>query len=207
MALTRAMEYARCSRLEGDYLEFGVWRGRAFAASCYLAKRNKLDMNFYAFDSFGGIPKNDEQDVAGHQWYREGLYSYSEGEFLRNIRRTGADMTKVISVPGFFSESLKPTNPLLAKLKRAAIVWIDCNLYSSTCEVLNFLTPYLQYGTIIFFDDWFAFRADPNAGEQRAFREWLDRNPQLSAVEMVRFGWDGNSFIIHDSSATGCAAA
>ena len=166
-------------------------------------------MKFYAFDSFLGIPKNDERDIAGYQWFGEGRYTYTERDFLRNIRRSGANMNNVIAVPGFFQNSLKSSNPLLGNLKKAAVVWIDCDLYSSTCEVLDFIAPYLQYGTLVFFDDWFAFRADPNAGEQRAFREWLGRNPHLSAVEMIRYGWAGNSFIIHDSvvSTPACGGA
>lgn len=202
MALTRAMEYARNCRLEGDYLEFGVWRGRTFAAACYLARRSKLNMKFYAFDSFLGLPKNDERDIAGYQWFKEGRYTYTERDFLSNIRRSGANMNNVIAVRGFFQDSLKPSNPLLANLRKAAVVWIDCDLYSSTREVLDFITPHLQYGTLVFFDDWFAFRADPNAGEQRALREWLGRNPHLSAVEMIRYGWAGNSFVIHDSTVS-----
>ncbi|MGH9431373.1 MAG: TylF/MycF/NovP-related O-methyltransferase [Terriglobia bacterium] len=202
VTLGRAMDYARASRLEGDYLEFGVWRGRAFAAACYLATRRGLSMNFYAFDSFCGFPNNNEVDAAGHQWFKEGVYNYSELQFIQNVRRTGADMKRVISVPGWFDESLAAGNPRLSNLRKAAVVWVDCDLYSSTCAVLNFITPYLQYGTLMLFDDWFAFRADPNAGQQRAFREWLQRNPQLSAVELMRFGWNGDSFVIHDDAAS-----
>ena len=36
------MSYAHASEIEGDYLEFGVWRGRAFSAACYLAKKRGL---------------------------------------------------------------------------------------------------------------------------------------------------------------------
>jgi hypothetical protein len=131
------------------------------------------------------------------KWYHEGVYKYSEGEFLKNVRRTGADMKRVFVVSGFFEESLRPDNPLVRDLRKAAVVWIDCDLYSSTRTVLDFITPYLQYGTLLLFDDWFAFLADPNAGQQRAFREWLEKNPQLRAVELMRFGWCGNSFVIH----------
>jgi hypothetical protein len=199
--LRHAMEYAQTSELEGDYLEFGVWRGRAFAAACYFARKNGLNMNFYAFDSFRGIPKNNELDAGGHKWFQVGLYNYSESDFLKNVRRTGADMKRVITVPGFFEESLKADNVRLSNLRKAAVVWIDCDLYSSTCAVLAFVKPYLQYGTLMFFDDWFSFRADPNCGEQRAFREWLERNPHLSAVQLMRYGWCGNSFVIHDATA------
>jgi O-methyltransferase len=203
VALDQAMEYIRSSRLEGDYLEFGVWKGRAFTAACYLARKKGLGMNFYAFDSFRGLPSNDEVDAAGHQPFKGGGYICSEREFLRNVRRTGAEMKRVVTVPGWFEESLKPDNPLLINLRKAAVVWVDCDLYSSTCAVLNFVTQYLQYGTLMVFDDWFLYRADPNAGEQRAFREWLQRNPHLSAVELLRFGWHGNSFVIHDATPEG----
>ena len=77
-ALDQAMSYAHASEIEGDYLEFGVWRGRAFSAACYLARKRGLPMKFYAFDSFCGFPTNDEQDVAGRKWYHEGVYKYSE---------------------------------------------------------------------------------------------------------------------------------
>jgi hypothetical protein len=65
----------------------------------------------------------------------------------------------------------------------------------------------LQYGTLLLFDDWFAFLADPNAGQQRAFREWLEKNPQLRAVELMRFGWCGNSFVIHNTARNAADAA
>jgi hypothetical protein len=199
-ALDQAMSYVYASKLEGDYLEFGVWRGRAFSAACYFARKRGLKMNFYAFDSFCGFPENNERDPNGYKWFVEGVYKYSEGQFLKNVRRTGADMKRVTAVPGWFEDSLKPDNPLIRNLRKAAVVWIDCDLYSSTRTVLNFLTPYLQYGTLLLFDDWFAFLADPHAGQQRAFREWMEANPQLSYVELMRFGWCGNSFVIHDKS-------
>jgi len=199
-ALSLAMHYVQMSRLEGDYLEFGVWQGKTFAAACYLARKRKLPMNFYAFDSFAGLPENQEKDASGHQMYKGGTFNCSESEFLKNVRRTGADTQRVITVPGWFEESLQPDNQKLANLRKAAVVWVDCDLYSSTVSVLNFLTKYLQYGTVVFFDDWLAHRADPNAGEQRAFREWLAAKPHLSAVEFLRFGWCGCSFVIHDQA-------
>jgi O-methyltransferase len=201
VALDQAMEYIGKSGVEGDYLEFGVWQGRTFSAACFLARKKKLDMNFYAFDSFRGVPSNDEVDATGHQPFKGGDYSCNEGQFLKNVRGTGANMKRVTTVPGWFEDSLRPDNPLLANLRKAAVVWVDCDLYSSACTVLDFVTPYLQHGTLVFFDDWFLYRADPNAGEQRAFREWLERNPHFSAVEMIRVGWHGTSFIIHTAGA------
>jgi O-methyltransferase len=200
-ALNLAMHYVQMSGLEGDYLEFGVWQGNTFAAACYLAKKRNLPMNFYAFDSFEGLPANQEKDASGHQMFQGGTFNCTEAQFLKNVQRTGADMSRVITIPGWFENSLQPDNPKLAALRKAAVVWVDCDLYSSAVSVLNFLTGHLQYGTLVFFDDWLAHRADPNCGEQRAFREWMAANPHLSAVEFVRMGWVGSSFIIHDRAS------
>jgi O-methyltransferase len=112
VVLGRAMEYTRSAGLDGDYLEFGVWRGRAFAAACYLAKSRAPSMNFYAFDSFCGLPDKNELDASGHQMFKAGEYSCSEREFLKNVRRTGANMKRVTTVPGWFDESLKADNPV-----------------------------------------------------------------------------------------------
>lgn len=73
VVLSRAVDYVRASGLEGDYLEFGVWRRTAFAAACYVARKRVLSVNFYAFDSFCGLSTNNELDAAGHQWFKEGL--------------------------------------------------------------------------------------------------------------------------------------
>jgi hypothetical protein len=43
-ALDRAMAYVKSSGIEGDYLEFGVFRGERFAAASYLSRKRGLSM-------------------------------------------------------------------------------------------------------------------------------------------------------------------
>ena len=74
---------------------------------------------------------------------------------------------------------------------------IDCDLYESTVPVLEFLTDLVGQGTILIFHDWFRFRASPNCGEQRACREWLERNPHLELVEFWREGPQTVSFVVN----------
>ena len=81
-------------------------------------------------------------------------------------------------------------------IKRAAVVWIDCDLYASTVPVLDFITGYLTTGSFIAFDDWFSFGADPDAGEMRATNEWLSRNPSIQLVEYHKFHTAGISFLV-----------
>jgi len=80
-------------------------------------------------------------------------------------------------IPGFYSDSL-PTLEV-ESLRPAAILDIDCDLYSSTYEVLDFMATnsLIKPGTIIIYDDWggspgYITQAD---GESRAHKEICEK--------------------------------
>ena len=202
--IKRAMAFIYFNnRLPGDYLEFGVWKGGTFTSAFYFAKRYPLpDMRFYAFDSFEGLPEITGVDAEGFKHFEQGQFTCSEKQFRENIIKNGVDIKRVDTVPGWFDTVLNAETKKRLPIERAAVVWIDCDIYESTVPVLEFITSYLQDGTIIIFDDWFCYKGNPHRGEQRAFREWLERHPTIHASEFYKFGWGGNSFIIH-TSATG----
>jgi O-methyltransferase len=195
--LDMAMEFVQKSALDGDYLEFGVFEGDMFAFAFHMAKRYTRDeMNFYAFDSFCGLPPPSGVDTAGFEHFKGGQYPCNEQEFLENLRQYKVDLSHVTTVPGWFNEVLNENLRRSLPMRRAAIVWVDCDLYESAVPVLDFMTDYLQEGTVVIFDDWFAFRGNPARGEQRAWREWLAARPKFKPVEWHKFGWNGQSFII-----------
>lgn len=196
--LKTAMDFVAHSRVEGDYLEFGVYRGKTFVAAFYFAQHNDLkSMKFYAFDSFKGLPRITGIDANGFRHFSNGQYSCSVDGFKKIISRKGVDLAKVEIVSGWFDKVLNEETKKNLPLEKASIIWIDCNLYESTVPVLNFITDYLQDGTLIIFDDWFCFRGNPDRGERKAFGEWLEKNPSIKATEYRKFGSFGNSFIIH----------
>lgn len=68
-------------KTDGDYLEFGVYRGRAFKAAYDEAIRHKYEeMRFFAFDSFEGLPEVKGEDEK-HKHFYKGQYACSESEF------------------------------------------------------------------------------------------------------------------------------
>ena len=77
------------------------------------------------------------------------------------------------------------------------MIFVDCDLYASTVSVLRFIKNVIINGCILAFDDWYCFNGDPNKGEQKAFKEFLDTNDDLSVSEYLNFGWHGKSFILH----------
>jgi O-methyltransferase len=190
LALAEAMYFVKSCEVQGDYLEFGVFQGRAFSAACFLARERRLKMQFWAFDSFEGLPSSEGE-------FQLGKYNCSQESFLRNVKKCVKDLSGIHVVPGWFDKTLVKDNPLLKALGPAAVVWVDCDLYESTVPVLDFLTDRLQDGSLIYFDDWFCFKGRPDFGEQRACREWLVRNPHIQLMPYSRFGCFGQSFIVH----------
>lgn len=207
--LQAAASFLAWNQIEGDYLEFGVFQGDSFA-SAYNAilhqrqlhnsflKNNSPDAHaqprprFFAFDSFAGLPPGT---AARHADYTPGAYACSQEQFSRNITDHGVDLNDVIVVPGLFDQTLNRQTKDRYGLRRAALVMIDCDLYESTVPVLDFLTDLIDQGTILIFHDWFRYRGNPNCGEQRACREWQERNPHLELIEYWREGPQAVSFL------------
>jgi hypothetical protein len=90
------------------------------------------------------------------------------------------------TVKGFYDRSLTPDLANSLRPKKAAVVYIDCDLYASTVPVLEFVKEFLQVGTIIVFDDWYCYHGRPDRGEQRAFQEFRARYPDLKFVPHMR---------------------
>lgn len=197
--LADAMAYVAGSGIGGDYLEFGVYQGASLAAAYHAARRNRLDgMRFYGFDSFAGMPPSSPGDaaLAGEQ-HRFGAFSASVDECRALLQANRVDLSRVRVVPGWFDEVLTDERRGELGITTAAVVLADCSLYESTVAALAFATPAVQDGTLLAFGDWFSFRGSPAHGQHRAFDEWLAAHPSLSADQFQRFGWHGNSFVLH----------
>jgi O-methyltransferase len=188
--IEKAMNFLVQCEVRGDYMEFGVFEGRTFTYAYKVARRARLDMRFYAFDSFCGLP--GVKGVDGDGEFSEGQFSASRNLFERACRKAGVDKSLVHVVEGFYEQTL----PNCGINSRVAFAWIDCDLYESAVPVLDFLTDKLVNGAIIVFDDWFCFKGDPDKGECRACREWLAKNPTIRLTEYCSYGWSGKAFIV-----------
>jgi O-methyltransferase len=163
--------------IQGDYLEFGVFRGASMMMAYRRAMRENLrDMRFFAFDSFAGLPSSEGN-------FEKGTMACQEQHFLKLLAQYGMDLSRVTTVKGWYNESLTDGLKRLHALTNAAIVNVDCDLYESTQPVLAFLADILKPGSIVMFDDWYHFAHEKNPeqyGEERAFLEWPEsKNFQL----------------------------
>jgi hypothetical protein len=192
-----AFRFLEHNKIEGDYMEFGVFRGHIFTHSFHLARRYFPDMHLHAFDSFEGLPEITGRDKDELCEFQEEEYACTLEEFKTILNKHEVDLNKVTLVPGWYDKVLTTKLKERLPLTSASLVWIDCDLYESTVPVLEFITDYLVNGAIVVFDDWFSYRGHPEHGEQKAFTEWLTAHPSLTAVPFQKFWWLGNSFIIH----------
>ena len=159
--LAVAMDFVNGNNVKGDYLEFGVFAGKIFSLAYFLAKRRKMkSMNFYAFDSFEGIPKLNGIDTEVGM-FNEGDFACDLNTFKKNMVKQKVNLDRVYITPGWFKDTLNDKTKKELPVKKAAIIWIDSDIYEAAVPVLDFILDYLQDGTIIIFDDWFCYRANP----------------------------------------------
>ena len=203
-------------KVEGDYLEFGVFAGSSFIQSYHIIKgvfeqQQKLhagrteedaaeirriwdNMRFFAFDSFQGLPEPDGFDKETSD-FAMGKYTCTENTFRENLVKAGVSLGKVVTIAGWFEETCTEETIRKYIMKKASIIHVDCDLYASAKTTLEFVKPLLTDGTIIVFDDWYCFRGNPNLGEQRAFNEWKATMTDWIFTEYQKEGPYRNSFI------------
>ena len=201
--LRAAASFVTWNQVEGDYLEFGVWKGHSFCVAYHqiLSERaNHFSLGydspeynrwkaarprFFAFDSFQGLPEGDGDRMVD---YGTGAYAGSLDEFRKSLNAASVNPDDVVVVQGFYDETCVPEVRGQLGLEKAAIVLVDCDLYESTVPVLDFLTDLVQQGTVVIFHDWFRFKGSPDRGEQRACNEWLARNPHIELTQALAGG-------------------
>jgi O-methyltransferase len=177
--------------VEGYYFEFGC-NGANTLRMAWDAFHHLFDLTYVGFDSFQGLPEISEIDR--QTIWAKGKLAFEESEYLRIGTRHGIPRQKIMTVPGYYNQSL--TEELKNRLLpvKAAVVYIDCDLYASTVPVLDWVTDFLQRGTIVVLDDWNCFHGDPDRGERLAWREYCEKNSGLRFEPFVATN-EAQSFI------------
>jgi hypothetical protein len=160
----------------GYYFEFGCHKARTMRYAWQHTQHN-FALTYVAFDSFEGLPEIDPIDKLAD--WKPGSFAVSEGDFVATVLDAGMPRERLVTVKGFYDTSL--TQQLSERLlpRKAAIIYVDCDLYKSTVPVLKFVVPFLHAGTIIAFDDWNCYLANPARGQRLAWREFREANPSL----------------------------
>ena len=144
----------------GEVAEFGVFRGHTALALHAWLERSGSDKRLFLFDSFEGMPGSPHP--LDRHWRARDLAGDAQG-----VEQLFQESKRVQIVRGFFSDSLRQWPSL-----RFCFCHVDCDLYSSTMECLEYLHPRLSPGGAVVFDDY-GFRRC--AGAREAIREFASR--------------------------------
>lgn len=196
--MRRAFHALAFNGISGDYVEFGSHGGTTFALAHDEIRRRGKPRFMWAFDSFAGLPEQ-QGEIDYHPGWKKGKMATSLDVFVDRCRRNGISATDYRTVAGFYDETLAgkaADDPDLPS--DIALAYVDCDLYSSTRTVLEFLKPRLKHGLIIAFDDYFCFSDRTISGERKAFVDCLGEHERFSFLPYVQYGWHGMSFIVED---------
>ena len=211
--------------LSGDYVEFGVFRGasltKAFFACRDWVRRlesGRIDhlvsdprqvrervtqlwqkRRFWGFDSFEGMPEPEGVDRERVVW-QKGTFASPLDTLWQKLADAGVDLDKVVAIKGFFADALTESRRRELGIEKVAVAHVDSDLYESAKLALAFVTPALQNGTVIVFEEWFAYRGHPLQGEQRAFGEWRAENVDWLVTDYHSAGVAAKAFIVNHRS-------
>ena len=177
--VTYLTESVKHVTLDGLWIEFGVYRGRALAIICTLTENI-----VYGFDSFEGLPDywNDENP--------KGVYSLAgtvpPGYIIGDVNQSmysdeptenWAPWPKNCRlVKGWFENTLKPFCD--HHKEKAAYIHIDSDIYSAAKTIFTEMKDRIVPGTVLVFDEIENY-PEYKDHEIKAFSEFLLDNPEL----------------------------
>lgn len=135
-------------------LEFGVFSGRTINHIANALPQHTV----YGFDSFEGLPETWRSD-------------FTQGTF--RVQKLPEVLDNVKLIKGWFEHALPAFFNEIDCNNSVGFVHIDCDLYSSTMTVLNYLRGRLKNGAVLVFDEFFNYPGWQNH-EYRALKEFLD---------------------------------
>ncbi|MDN5288887.1 MAG: hypothetical protein JWR38_5161 [Mucilaginibacter sp.] len=167
--------------VDGLWLEFGVGSGKSLS---FIAEHKPANI-IYGFDSFHGLP--DDWALSEQRIYKKSTYS-------RNGVAPVLAVKNAEIITGLFTETLDSFCRLYSA--KCAFIHIDCDLYSSTIEVLNTLHKHAKLiaGTVILFDELYNYPFFREY-EYKAFEEFFGLsglNYQWIAHTESAVEWNGN---------------
>ena len=206
-ALSRQVHFIFQENVSGDMIEFGTYTG---TTASYLAAAMADAMNrpslfehelpperrLHLYDSFQGLPKiTSDVDIAAG--WKEGRYRDKSAAELRVVVEKYLPSHLIEIHEGWFRDTLSQ----IPKSQKFSLVHIDCDIYESTIEVLDYLfaNQHLSDGCAIFFDDWNCGLASPDLGERRAWGEIVGKY-SFRYTDCGNYSAYGNKFLIHTES-------
>lgn len=135
-----------------DYLEFGVSTGASFR--WWAEHLKNPNTRLFGFDTFTGLPED---------WG-----PFKAGAMSNGNKPPEMNDSRCTFYQGIFQKTLYDFLKTYQSDKKK-IIHLDADLYSATLFVLTMMSPYLNKGDIIFFDEF-----NVPMHEYKALKEWTE---------------------------------
>jgi hypothetical protein len=137
-----------CLRVEGDWVECGVYRGFSFAVVSAYVNFATVAKTLYLYDTYGGIPEAYNSENRSNQVY-ERETAEDPDAIYKDVQQRFQAYPNVKLVRGIVPNTFTEACP-----ESIAFLHIDMNSAASELAVLNALFERVSPGGMIVFDDY-----------------------------------------------------
>ena len=156
--------------LEGDVVELGCFIGRTTRFMCETMKEAGIMKRVHVYDSFCGLPAQQEEDQGSLIDLKEGGCSGSKDEFLATFKGSGLYLPQINE--GWFEDTLPHSLP-----DKICFAFLDGDRYASMKLSLESVIPRMTKGGIIVMHDYKVL-----AGAKQAIDEHSDSYKEFEVI-------------------------
>lgn len=161
--LISAVRYLGANKIDGSFVECGVWRGGStMAAVLALMEEKDISRDVYLFDTFEGMSAPTDKDVVASGETAENLLKTTNkgdganvwaiaslDDVQQNLFSTGYSREKLHFIKGKVEDTIPQNAPADIALLR-----LDTDWYESTRHELIHLFPRLKKNGVLIIDDY-----------------------------------------------------
>ena len=191
-ALYNAVDYIISNKIEGDFVECGVWRGgSSMLIAKMLVNRKIKNRNIYLYDTFEGMTQPTTNDIsfdgqnAGvlFEDYRndnqESTWCLADlNDVKRNLSSTQFPERNLFFIKGKVEDTLEKNLPK----NNISLLRLDTDWYESTKHELEILFPILVQSGVLIIDDYGHWQ-----GCRKAVDEYFEGNPQKILLNRIDY--------------------
>lgn len=157
-ALFNSVRYILDNKIDGDFVECGVWRGGSSMLIAKMLQNRKINnRKLYLYDTYEGMsdPVYHDYDYRGKQAAEllntdDKVKCYADiNDVKTNISLTNLSHDQIILIKGKVEDTIPSNSPNLISLLR-----LDTDWYESTYHELKHLYPILNHNGVLIIDDY-----------------------------------------------------
>jgi O-methyltransferase len=174
-ALIEATKYIIREKIDGSFVECGVWKGGSVMVMALTLKEMGEVREIYLYDTFSGMsaPSDVDGEVAQEKFSKTRTSGNSSNWLLspieeveKNIFATGYPKEKCHFIKGRVEDTIPQKVP-----QKIALLRLDTDFYESTKHELVHLFPRLSPKGVIIIDDYGRWK-----GAKKAVDEYITEN-------------------------------